>query len=60
MIVQAIKEFRDLESGTLRKGGDRFEVTPERFAALNSSRYGELVREVEAPRGKSKTTKKKG
>lgn len=60
MMAQAVKEFRDRESGTLRKEGDRFEVTPERFKALNSSRYGELVREVKASRGKSKTAKKEG
>lgn len=60
MIAEATKKFRDRESGTLRKEGDRFEVTPERFKALNSTRYGELVREVKAPRGKSKTSKKEG
>ena len=55
--------FRDIESGTYRKAGDLFEVTPERLRALNSTRYGQLAEEVEevkeAPQRAKRTRKAK-
>lgn len=46
MLVECIVGFRDLDAGILRDAGDRFEVSPERFAALNGTKYGKLVSEV--------------
>jgi hypothetical protein len=46
MLVECIVGFRDLDAGILRDAGDRFEVSPERFAAINGTRYGQLVKEV--------------
>lgn len=46
MTAECVREFRDLEAGTLRKVGERFEVTPERLEKINGTRYGQLVREV--------------
>lgn len=46
MKAKCLKDFRDLDAGMLRKAGDTFEVTPERFKTLNSTKYGQLVREV--------------
>ena len=46
MIVEALKRFKDIDAGVLRDAGDRFEVSPERFAAINGTRYGSLVTEV--------------
>jgi len=47
MIAKCVKRFRDLEAGTFRTVGATFEVTPERFKAINSAGYGQLVEEVE-------------
>lgn len=41
----------DLEAKTLRKAGETFDVTEERFRAINATRYGTLAVEVkEAPK----------
>ena len=48
MLVKCVREFRDLENKRmLRSAGERFEVTPERFAALNATRYGTLVEQAD-------------
>lgn len=52
MRAKCLRDFRDLDAGVLRKEGDVFEVTPERFDSLNSTKYGELVREVRARKPK--------
>lgn len=46
MTAECIVRFLDIEANVMREGGDRFEVTPERFEAINGTEYGELVREV--------------
>ncbi|WP_186578099.1 hypothetical protein [Aquibacillus kalidii] len=46
MKVKAIKPFTDLKENVKRKSGDTFVVSQERFKEMNSSRYGELVKEV--------------
>ena len=50
MTAECIVSFRDIEAGKLREAGERFEVTPERFKAINSTKYGTLVKEVEKKR----------
>ena len=50
MTAECIVSFKDIETGRLREAGERFEVTPERFKALNSTKYGTLVKEVESKR----------
>ena len=56
-----LKTFLDAETGDLREEGTRFDTTPERLAAINSTKYGQLAQEVpdkapeavpEAPRSK--------
>jgi len=59
MRAECIKGFRDLKEGVLRKEGDTFDVTAERFEELNASKYGQLVREVKAVR-EAKTRRPKG
>lgn len=47
MLAECTVKFLDLETGELRSEGERFEVTPERLAAINSTKYGQLAVEVE-------------
>lgn len=47
MLAECVVKFLDLETGELRSEGERFEVTPERLSAINSTRYGQLAVEVE-------------
>ena len=46
MVVVCTRAFLDAETGKLHEVGERFEVTAERFSAINSTRYGQLVEEV--------------
>lgn len=46
MLAECVVAFRDLDAGVLREAGDRFEVSPDRLASINSTKYGELAREV--------------
>lgn len=48
----------DLETKALRKAGETFEVTEERFKALNATRYGTLAVEVKEAPKKPKTKRK--
>ena len=52
MKAKCLKDFRDLDAGVLRKEGSVFDVTPQRFKLLNSTKYGQLVREVKARKPK--------
>jgi hypothetical protein len=47
MIAKCTTEFMDLEAHTLRKEGETFEVSKDRFEAINATRYGKLVEEAE-------------
>lgn len=47
MLAEVKRTFLDLEAGELRAEGTRFEVTHERLSAINSTKYGQLVEEVE-------------
>lgn len=50
MIAACTRAFLDTETGELRAEGETFEVTPERLAAINSTKYGQLaVPVVEKP-----------
>lgn len=59
MTAECIVSFKDIEAGRLREAGERFEVTPERFKAINSTRYGILVKEVDEPTEETKSEKPK-
>lgn len=50
MKARAVRLFSDIEAGCDRKPGDVFECSEERFAALNSTRYGVLVEKAAAPK----------
>ena len=47
MLAECVVKFLDLDTGELRDEGERFEVTPERLSAINSTKYGQLAVEVE-------------
>ena len=49
MRVKCIRTFRDFDAGLVRSEGEEFEVTPDRFEAINGTRYGTLVEALEAP-----------
>lgn len=55
MLVEAITRFRDLEANAYRDVGERFEVSSERYEAINGTRYGRLVEEVPTKRRKRTT-----
>lgn len=46
MTAEVLKDFMDLTEGRFRKSGERFDVTAERLAEINATKYGQLVREV--------------
>lgn len=58
MLIEAVQGFQDYEHNKRwREPGERWEVTPERFTAINSTRWGILAKAVpEEP----KATKVKG
>lgn len=43
MIAKCVKEFMDLKAHKLRKEGETFEVSEDRFNSINATRYGKLV-----------------
>lgn len=45
MIAECVVRFKDLEARKMREVGELFEVSAERFKALNATKYGEVVRE---------------
>lgn len=47
MVAECLVKFLDLETGEVRDKGERFETTPERLSAINSTKYGQLAAEVE-------------
>jgi hypothetical protein len=49
MRVRCVKAFRDFGAGLVRSEGEEFEVTPDRFDAINGTRYGTLVEAMEDP-----------
>ena len=50
MLIEAVQGFQDYEHNKRwRKPGERWEVTPERFAAINATRWGVLAKAVEDP-----------
>lgn len=50
MQAVCVKPFRDLDAGVMREEGDIFEVSPQRFDRLNTTRYGKLVEEAPKPK----------
>lgn len=62
MRARTVKPFRDLVEGVDRALNEEFDLTPERFAAINARGFGELVVAVEeqpAPAKKAPKAKKK-
>lgn len=59
MFAECIVKFKDIEAGRLREAGERFEVSPERFKAINSTKYGVLVKEVVQEEKPKRTRKAK-
>lgn len=64
MLIEAVQGFQDYENDNVwRKPGERWEVTPDRFVAINSTRWGILAKAVEepkpAPKRKTRTTRAK-
>lgn len=61
VLVEAVRPFEDLVEKVDRKPGERWEVSPERFEAINSTVYGELVIQVDKlkpkPSRKARTPK---
>lgn len=53
MTVECIVQFMDMEAHKLREVGERFTVTKERCTAINSTKYGKLVREVKPRKEKA-------
>lgn len=49
MRVRCIRRFRDTVAGTYRDEGEVFESTPERLKEINSTRYGQLAKQIEVP-----------
>lgn len=47
MKVRAVTLFKDLKEGVVRKKGDTFIISKERFKEINSTQHGKLVDEVE-------------
>lgn len=47
MRVRTVHPFLDLVEGVDRALNDEFDVTPERFAAINERGFGELVVAIE-------------
>lgn len=46
MLARCVKRFKDLQAGTFREEGATFDVTRERYNAINTAGYGKLVEEV--------------
>lgn len=43
MLVVCVTRFMDLATGEVKNVGDKFEVTEERLAEINGTKYGKLV-----------------
>ena len=48
MLVECIRDFKDMAAGAMRHQGEQFDVDEGRYEALNATRYGQLVKAVEA------------
>lgn len=48
MLVECIRDFKDMAAGVMRHQGEQFDVDEGRYKALNATRYGQLVKAVEA------------
>lgn len=58
MLIECVKGFQDYEHDSRwREPGERWEVTPERFAAINATQWGVLAKAVDAPVKKARKTK---
>ena len=58
MLIECVKGFEDYENDRRwREPGERWEVTPERFAAINATKWGVLAKAVEEPKKKARPTK---
>ena len=46
MKVEVVREFNDLKEGVGRKVGEQFVCSKDRFAQINSTEFGAMVRPV--------------
>lgn len=46
MKAKTLKKFKDRKEGIVRKVGDQFEITKERFQEINGTKNGVLVEEI--------------
>ncbi len=58
MKAKALQPFHDSKEGVIRKWGDTFTVSEERFEELNSTKFGVLVEAVAEETAKPKTKRK--
>lgn len=49
MRARVVKPFLDLVEGVDRAPNEEFDLTPERFEAINARGFGELVVAIELP-----------
>lgn len=54
MVVECVRAFLDLEAGEFRDVGDRFSVSADRYAEINGTKYGTLVKEHKRQTNKGK------
>lgn len=59
MRAKVVQPFLDLVEGVDRALNEEFDVTPERFAAINARGFGELVVAVEPVEAVEEKPKKK-
>ncbi len=59
MKVRTLKLFNDLQSNKLRKPGEIFDVTKERYEKINSTSHGALVEVIEDESKEEKSQDKK-
>ena len=60
MKAKAIKPFQDRKEGVIRKLGDTFTVSAERFEEINATQFGVLVETVAEEAAKPKRKPVKG
>lgn len=59
MRVKCIRTFKDFDAGRVRDSGEEFEVSPDRFKAINGTKYGVLVEALEVPETAEKPEEEK-
>ena len=50
MKARVLRDFNDLKEGVVRRKGEVFECSEERFEQINGSRHGILAEKVRKPK----------